>query len=381
VTITRNKPTTPRRCLGKIDPSLICVLLLLVFALAAVAYLVFDEKDDTDDDLITPGEVEGQQAPPNPQIVEARLDALRQEFNTIIDEKLDATALEARVRVYTERHPENAGGFLLLGQARMSLLRWADAYEALSTSLQLKSDEPECHRLAGACAAELGRYDQAQQHYLDALRIAGPRANCALYRNLGQLYLVRGDLDAAEQAYTRSLDAPAPPGEDTNWKHEGYAGLANVASQRGDLNTALQNIELAIVLSKAQTGSDEVGYYIQKARIYADAGQDEQAITTLVTTARNYRNADLRIEAVRLRARLYERAGNVGSAVEYINTILELRELANNDTDAELAEFYALLAQWQIHAGQNIQALNTLDVLRGLSPDHPQLEVLRAQLP
>lgn len=314
--------------------------------------------------------------------VDARLAELQQEFEDIGNQGGDLTVFEAKIRLFTEQHPREAEAYVTLGLARVALLRWSDAYQAFLSAIRLKPGVYQWHQLAGFCSTKMNDNDQALGHYLDALEVAGDAADYTLYTNLGQLYLVLDQLDEAERSFTLALDAPPPPGEDTNWRHQGYSGLADVAAVRGDFEKAQEFIDLAIRFNPGDSGKKEVGYMIQKAWLYMDQGRDDEALRYLRDEVhRRHPDSAGRIESVRLRARLYERAGDLGAAVDHVSYYTWDQTQQPERIDAELANFFALQAEWQIKAGQFDAARHSLTSLENLAPQHTQLQSLRDQLP
>jgi LuxR family maltose regulon positive regulatory protein len=136
--------------------------------------------------------------------------------------------------------------------------------------------------------------------------------------HLGQVQRARGDLDAALQTYRQALELAAPPGRPV-LPAAGVAqvGIAEVAYQRGELDTALEQVtegiercrQLAYVQPLAtglatlawirQAGGDQAGALAALAgtlvlarpqgylRVFADEGAPMRALLgRLVTTQR-----------------------------------------------------------------------------------------------
>lgn len=315
-------------------------------------------------------------APPTQEDIDAQLGMLQQQFQSDLQEKRDLTRVYDQVRLFTLDHPEDQAGQMLFAQIQMQLNQWESAYLAWTRSLELDPNVVEVHKMAGFCAAKRGELEQAVKHYQGAAHVAGTRADNEVYHSLGRLYLALEDADAAEQSFSKALQAPGA-GSRTNWKHEAYAGLADVAGTRGDFDQADTHLERAMKLAKLDSGADVVGYHIQQARLLMDRGQADDALAVLLSVAQSNRDAALRIESARLRARLYEQSGDLEKAVNHIATVCQLYQLKANRKDEQLGLFYALLAEWQIKAGRQDAARISIENLKTLLPDHPQLSSLQ----
>lgn len=312
--------------------------------------------------------------------IDADLATLQEDFKTALQEKRDLTRVLARTKRFTEQHPDQLAGHILLAQTQMREQRWGPAYASWTRALELGPGVYEQYKMAGFCAARLDRLEQALGHYQDAVDAAGDRADYEVFASIGRLHLAMDNPDAAEQAFTRALNAPGT-GDKTNWKHPGYAGLANVAAVRGEFEQAHQHIDRAIKLANLDSNADLVGYHLQKARLYLDADQPDNALAMLTTTWQQFDDAQERIESARLRAALYERADQTDKAVTHIAYVCDLHQRDPDRKDPVLAEFYALLAKWQLKAGQTQNARTSISNLRTLAPDHPDLAELKQELP
>ena len=111
-----------------------------------------------------------------------------------------------------------------------------------------------------------------------------------------------------------------------------------------------------------------------------DAGRDEDATAWLSYTWSKYPETLWRIESARLRATLYQRADQLETAVDYLQTITEYHRMAEMRNTENLANFTALLAQWQIKAKRIDAAKISLHNLKTLAPTHPAIEMLKEQL-
>jgi tetratricopeptide (TPR) repeat protein len=366
---TRPHCNATKRHAGRITPGLAALLVLVALSIGAAVYLA-----------LSPGE---RVPPPPPQATQAEIDAelgaLQQDLQTALNEKQDLTRIAAQARAFTEDHPDEQGGYVLLAQARMGLKQWDRAYSAWDSALRDDDEAFELNKMAGLCAAKLGEIDRALSHYERAVAATNDQADSEVYAALGRLQLALNNVDDAEAMFNRSAEARGP-GEKTNYKHEAYAGLADVAAVRGETEAALTWIDRAIRMAGLDSEADDAAYHIQKARIYMDADQDQDAVTWLGYTWSEFADSPWRIESARLRAKLYERADQLDTAVDYLQSITEWHRLDEGRTDEVLAEFTALLATWQVKAKRYDDARISLYNLETLAPDHPAINDLRTAL-
>lgn len=311
--------------------------------------------------------------------IDAELGALQEALQSALQEKKDLSRLYAKARLFTERFPGEPAGHVLLAQICLGSQRWSDAYLSWTRALELDPDGYELWKMAGFTAAKLGRLEESRAQYTQAAAIQGDRTDSDVFTSIGRLELVLGNLTEAEQAFTRALDAPGI-GEKTNWKHEAYAGLADVASVRGDHDKAHELVDRAIKLAKIDSSADLAGYHIQKSRLYMDAGDHEQALTMLTHTWQLYPTSPQRIESAELRATLYEYAGDLARAVNHIAYVCETYQNNPQRIDDQLADYYALLATWQLKAGQLDAATTSVHNISTLVPTHPKLAELQQKL-
>lgn len=357
-----------RRSAGFQNKEVLIALALLALALAVVILFLNRGDASTSD---PPSATQEQ--------IDQELAVLQQALQTAMQEKQDLSRLAAQANAFTQQYPDQQDGYVLLAQTRMGLKQWDQAYTAWDKALALGESSFELCKMAGLCAAKLGRIEQALSHYQQALAATNHQADSEVYAALGRLHLSLNDPINAKAMFTKAVDARGP-GEKTNYKHEAYAGLADVASYFGETDTALSWIDRAIKMAKLDSTADSAGYHIQKARIYTDAGRDEDAVTMLGYTWSEFPDTPWRIESARLRARLYERANQLDTAVDYLQNITEWHRISEDPNPQTLANFTALLADWQIKANRIDAAKISLHNLQVLAPEHPAIEPLKARL-
>jgi tetratricopeptide (TPR) repeat protein len=352
---------------GAVSVGWIVLIALLAVAVSAVVYLAMNPSNEGTADP----------APLTQDQIDEKLGALQQDFQTALQEQQDLNRIAGQARAFTEDHPESQGGFVLLAQARMALKQWPQAYTAWQATLSFDQNAFEFNKMAGLCAAKLGKLKQALAHYQQAA--SNGQADSEVYAALGRLHLALEDIDSAERMFQQAKDARGP-GEETNYRHEAYAGLADVSVVKGDFSAALELVDRAIKMAKLDSDGDIAAYHIQKARIYMDADRDEDAVTMLSYTWSEFADAPWRIESARLRAKLYQRADQLENAVNYLQTITEWHRVAEARDNETLANFTALLADWQIKAARIDDARISLHNLKTLAPEHPAIGELTARL-
>lgn len=346
----------------------VVVTLLLVLALAVAIGL-----------LNRSNSVETTSSTAPQEQIDKQLGELQQAFQTAINEKQDLTRIASQAKAFTEEHPAYQDGYVLLAQTRIGMEQWKPAYAALQKALELDAGAFELCKLAGACSAKLGNTQKALAHYKQAVAATNDQADSEVYAALGQLYLAVNNTDLAEEMFKRAAEAPGP-GQDTNYKHKAYAGLAEVAAIRMQFDRSLSWIDRAIKMAGLDSDGDTAAYHIQKARLYMTAGRDEDAVTMLSFTWSQFPNTPWRIESARLRATLYERANELDTAVDYLQTLTEWHRLTETRDNKTLASFTALLARWQIKANRTDDARISLHNLEALAPKHPAIDELKAKM-
>jgi tetratricopeptide (TPR) repeat protein len=135
---------------------------------------------------------------------------------------------------YVTQRPQDAKAYLGLGMAYLSLLRYADARQALERSLQLNPSLAEGHYQLGLLAGQQGSRQEAIEHWQKAVDLQPHHAQALFF--LGTAYLESGSLAEAESAFQRSLAA-----DPSNMKTE--YDLALVQNKLGKSEEAKQHFE------------------------------------------------------------------------------------------------------------------------------------------
>jgi LuxR family maltose regulon positive regulatory protein len=207
--------------------------------------------------------------------------------------------------------------------------------------------------------AALGRLHEAESSYQQALRLATsqgglmPVGSGDLYRGLGELYIERGDLEAAAQHLSTSqkLGEQTPV---TDWAHRLCVSQARLKEAQGDLAGALELLDEAERVYVRSPLPDVRPVAALKARVWLKQGRladaqgwaREQNLSpdedlsylrefehltlarVLIATGKSDRKAGSLAEAIRLLGRLLQAAeegGRNGSVIE----ILILQSLAH----------------------------------------------------
>jgi tetratricopeptide (TPR) repeat protein len=186
--------------------------------------------------------VEAMEAGQNDRGLEAAQDLQRKSF------ELDDRYLVASVMIqqkqylpathiledYVTQRPQDAKAYLGLGMSYLSLLRYADARQALEHSLQLNPSLAEGHYQLGLLAGQQGSRQEAIEHWQRAVELQPHHAQALFF--LGTAYLESGNLAEAESAFQRSLAA-----DPSNMKTE--YDLALVLNKLGKSEEAKQHFE------------------------------------------------------------------------------------------------------------------------------------------
>jgi tetratricopeptide (TPR) repeat protein len=143
-------------------------------------------------------------------------------------------------------------------------IRWA------RKALEIDPDNDRAESLLGDAAVELGRYDEALEHFQRALDL---RPGLSSYSRAAHLLFLTGDARRATWMMQKAIDAGDPSGEETAWCR---AQLATMLFETGALTPADQTAEQGLLfapenphlltvmgrirLAKGQPGEAEVCY-------------------------------------------------------------------------------------------------------------------------
>jgi LuxR family transcriptional regulator, maltose regulon positive regulatory protein len=190
------------------------------------------------------------------EAVEPLLDAAERGFAGAAGEPFDPTAGRARSLLV------NVPALIALLRSLLAQLRGdADATVAFASQALAESREDEWRLHADvqeflAVAAWLrGRLTEAERAFESSIAgwraVGQPTFTAYAGHQLGQIQRAQGRLDAAAQTCQQTLEITAPPGR-RNLPAAGVAlvGLAEIAYQRNELDTALQHVTEGIALCR-----------------------------------------------------------------------------------------------------------------------------------
>ena len=195
--------------------------------------------------------------------------------------------------------PDSARAHYSLGYAYNKHGRYDEAIQAYLTALRLKPDYVDAYNNLGIAYYNQGRLDEAIQAYLTSLRQKPEYAEA--YNNLGIAYYDHGRYEEAIQAYLTALrlnpDYVAA-----------YNSLGNAYSDHGRYDEAIQAYLAALRLKP-----DYVDAYNNLGTTYYDHGRYDEAIQAYLTALRlkpDYAEAYNNLGLVYLRQDLYDKAKN-----------------------------------------------------------------------
>ncbi|MFF5287907.1 LuxR C-terminal-related transcriptional regulator [Paractinoplanes globisporus] len=215
-----------------------------------------------------------------------------------------------------------------------------------------------------------GRVDEAERELISqvaTLRTLDKRDETAWVCGLlGQVQSARGDLDAAAATYRQAVEMTAPPGRAAPpAAGVGYAGLAEVAYQRNDLDAASRHLAAALPLCRQLVYTPSLARALATLAWIRHAQGDEagsrEAADEAVAAAPGPDLVDLFNPVPAQRARLLLAQGDVDAAARWT---------AGRGVDADdeprypREPAYLVLARVLLAQGRTGQALRLLDRLR-----------------
>ena len=99
----------------------------------------------------------------------------------------------------TEKNPDNAGAWVMVGYCYGRLGRWQEAIESYKQAIRIKPDFAEAHFGLGRAYIRLGRYEDAIESFKQAIRIEPDNADA--HYEIGVAYLITGDKGSALEEY------------------------------------------------------------------------------------------------------------------------------------------------------------------------------------
>jgi len=164
-------------------------------------------------------------------------------------------------------HPDEAALHNNRGSALKRGGQLDAAVLACGRALELKTDYAEAHANLASCLRELRRLDEAVQHLEKALAIRPDAAR--IYCNLGNVQVERGDLEAARDAYERSVQCDQR-------LVRGWLQLGATVYSLGHIGDALR------ILEKARTFvPDDASVNETLGALYMETGDEQPAADAL----------------------------------------------------------------------------------------------------
>jgi tetratricopeptide (TPR) repeat protein/DNA-binding CsgD family transcriptional regulator len=170
--------------------------------------------------------------------------------------------------------------------------------------------------------SKLGRLDQAEQYYRQALEIAEARDDraeiCDYHSNLAALYLKLEQSERAIEHATRSIALAAEIGSATH-AAGGHASLASAYLQSKEYDRALESIEQAIRLARQSGNDHHLEEHLRKlSSIHIAMGDTDRALdaaTESVTRARQSGRMMGLAATYELLMEIHERRGELAEAL------------------------------------------------------------------
>jgi tetratricopeptide (TPR) repeat protein len=170
----------------------------------------------------------------------------------------------------SDKEPTNAAALLLRGHVLHSLHRFKDA-EPVARELVATRGLSFDYGLLGDVLMELGKLDEAVQVYQKMIDL---RPDLHSYARIAHVRWLKGDLEGAMEAMQMAEQASSPKdGETAAWV---YSKMANYQLQSGNIGDALKNCDAAL-----QFQGDYAPALLAKGRLLLADDRVEEAIEPL----------------------------------------------------------------------------------------------------
>ena len=258
------------------------------------------------------------------------------------------------------KHPGDPMTHQLLSQAVAAEGDPRGSYEQALKALALNRRLVGVQIWAGTLAFQLRDYDQAEQHYAEACKLAPTEARYPLYLASVQLKRKKPDLDKAEFQILKAIQL------DANLS-KSYAMLADVDSRRGMLSDAIRHINKA--LEHTDDVKEDAAYTIQKAQFLRRDNDPHAALEAVAALPDSMRH---QMVAVRDLATSYLMLSQPNDAAE-----LWADYYAKNPSDVQGAAEAGLCYH---RADKPSTAAVYLRQAQKIDPDHPTVKALAKAL-
>ena len=292
--------------------------------------------------------------------------------------------LQKAYDTYTEalklaEQQEDAGACALLlcriGRVMLLWSRWETALEYLDRSqkaYEALKEEQGLARVAsnrGEVFMQRGEYDAAEEAYREGLgraRTAGDRGiEVNVLNNLAVLSTIRGDLDAAVSQYESCLKTCREIGN-IRGQARAYHNLGMTHADRQDWNAAMKCYELGFEIARENQQFDVMAnIHLARAEVLLELG-DTSLVALCCARAfdvcRKIGNRVIEADAYRLMGRLFTLRGRWHTAESMFRDSLRLSEEYSNPLGA--AEAHRDLGKMAAARGQAGQAYEAFEVAR-----------------
>lgn len=270
-------------------------------------------------------------------------------------------ALNALVLLSKESAPDSvlmAGAHNIAGVAHLQFELYDQAANHLTEAGRILQRHPsdslltDVYTSLGILYERNGKYENSLQYYHLVAQMleknGAPPTNVARnLTNIGHLYDVQGQLDLAQQYYTRALDICE--------EHKIAFGrallnqnLAHILSRKGDLQASLQHSNISIAVALAEnfprielSGYDNTGTVWEQMGEYAAA---RRYYHKALSMARSIGYPKVEMNVLRSLASCHEKEGKADSALYYLKAHMTMKDSThqteNNKRLAGMLAFY-----------------------------------------
>jgi len=232
--------------------------------------------------------------------------------------------------------------------------RFEETFSLLDRALALLADiEPDLpadegvYSLASYVYTRVGEFERGAEYGQRAVRMAervgGLRDQCVAYQRLGYAHKMAGRLEAARDAYRRSL-APCRESGDNLMTGVNESGYADLLRMLGEYDAAEELFDSGIErLERTDFESGQAEARLYRARLARERGDDESVEALLEPAIEQFaveENWDYLAEAHALLGAIERRRGNLEAALEHYDERFRARERHMNMVRARQLAFH-----------------------------------------